>query len=122
MCSAFDRELLSAYRAVKHFRHFVEGKSFTLYTDHKPLIATLSSSAERFPRQSRHFSYIAEFTSVIQFIRGKHNVVTDALSRINSAMMPIINYQQLAVDQVASAKTDAYRTAITSLVLQDVPY
>ena len=30
--SAFDRELLSAYQAVKHFRHYIEAKPFTLYT------------------------------------------------------------------------------------------
>ena len=41
MYSAFDRELLSAYQAVKHFRHFVEAKPITLYTDHKPLTTAL---------------------------------------------------------------------------------
>ena len=43
-------------------------------------------------------------------------------ARINAAMVPIIDYQQLAADQAAFAEIDAYRTAITSLVLQDVPY
>ena len=36
-CDAFDRELLAAYAAIRHFRHFVEAKPFTVYTDHKPL-------------------------------------------------------------------------------------
>ena len=35
--SAFDRELLGSYEAIKHSRHFVEARPFTLYTDHKPL-------------------------------------------------------------------------------------
>ena len=90
--SAFDHELLGAYQAVKHFRHFVEAKPFTLYTDHKPLTFALSNAAERFPRQSRHLSFIAEFTSDIQYIRGKHNVVADALSHINAAMIPSIHF------------------------------
>ena len=68
--SAFDRELLSAYQAVKHFRHYIEAKPFTLYTDHKPLTYALASTAERSPRQARHLSFIAEFTSDIQYIRG----------------------------------------------------
>ena len=34
--SAFDRELLASYAAVKHFRHFLEGRPFTIFTDHKP--------------------------------------------------------------------------------------
>ncbi|BHF60579.1 hypothetical protein SprV_0100354400 [Sparganum proliferum] len=35
--STFGRELLAIYLAVKHFRHFLEGRDFTIFTDHKPL-------------------------------------------------------------------------------------
>ena len=35
--STFGRELLAAYLSVKHFRHLLEGRTFTLFTDHKPL-------------------------------------------------------------------------------------
>nr|VZI37932.1 unnamed protein product [Spirometra erinaceieuropaei] len=35
--SSFGRELLAIYLAVKHFRHSLEGRYFTLFTDHKPL-------------------------------------------------------------------------------------
>ena len=35
--STFDHELLAICLAVKHFRHFVEGRTFHLITDHKPL-------------------------------------------------------------------------------------
>ncbi|KAK3773613.1 hypothetical protein RRG08_022322 [Elysia crispata] len=82
--SAFDRELLAAYSATKHFRHFLEGRIFTRYTDHKPLTTALTSQADRSPRQTRHLSYIAEFTSDIRHIKGKFNVVADALSRVTT--------------------------------------
>ena len=118
--SAFDRELLGAYQAVKHFRHFVEAKPFTIYTDHKPLTYALSSAAERSPRQARHLSFVAEFTSDIQYIRGRHNVVADALSRINTATTSSIDYRRLAADQASSSEVHAYRTALTSLILEDV--
>ncbi|CAB0014461.1 unnamed protein product [Nesidiocoris tenuis] len=36
--STYDRELLSCYLSVKHFRHYLEGREVALYTDHKPLI------------------------------------------------------------------------------------
>ncbi|GFV29529.1 hypothetical protein TNCV_4489831 [Trichonephila clavipes] len=36
--SAYDREMLAAYMAIKYSRHMVEGRSFTLFTDHKPLV------------------------------------------------------------------------------------
>ena len=35
--SIFDHELLAMFLAVRHFRYFLEGRQFTLFTDHKPL-------------------------------------------------------------------------------------
>lgn len=81
--SAFDRELLAIYLAIKHFRYFVEGREFSIFTDHKPLCAAITSKSERSPRQLRHLDYIAQFTNDIRHIQGKHNVVSDCLSRYN---------------------------------------
>ena len=39
--STFDRELLAAFSAVRHFRFLLEGRQFRLLTDHKPLITSL---------------------------------------------------------------------------------
>lgn len=79
--SAFDRELLAIYMSIKHFRYFVEGRTFTVFTDHKPLIHVITSKTERSPRQTRHLEYVSQFTSDIRHISGKENVVADCLSR-----------------------------------------
>lgn len=79
--SAFDRELLAIYLNIKHFRYLLEGRSFTVYTDHKPLTFALSSKTERSPRQTRHLEYISQFTNDIQHICGESNIVADTLSR-----------------------------------------
>lgn len=79
--SAFDRELLGIYLAIKHFRFFVEGRSFRVYTDHKPLVNAVNSKTERSPRQFRHLDYVSQFTTDIRHVRGKDNVVADTLSR-----------------------------------------
>ena len=42
--SAFDRELLAAYLAVRHFHPWIEGRSCTLVTDHKPLVQAISKT------------------------------------------------------------------------------
>ena len=42
---AFNRELLAAYSAIHHFRFMLEGRSFTLYTDHKPLTFAISRTS-----------------------------------------------------------------------------
>lgn len=79
--STFDRELLAIYLAIKHFRHLVEGRDFSIFTDHKPLTTAIVSKSERSPRQLRHLDYIAQYTNDIRHIKGKHNVVSDCLSR-----------------------------------------
>jgi hypothetical protein len=59
----------------------LEGREFTIFTDHKPLThALFRSSPPWSARQQRHLSYLAEFTSSIVHIPGKENVVADALS------------------------------------------
>ncbi|GFN96787.1 Pol polyprotein [Plakobranchus ocellatus] len=136
--SAFDRELLASYSAVKHFRHFLEGRPFTLYTDHKPLTFALSSETDRSPRQTRHLAFIAEFTTDIRHIKGKFNVVADALSRITTTsnaadtinLCPVsishpvevnwTDFAQLAKDQIQSGEMASYRTATTGLILKDI--
>ena len=42
--STYDRELLAVYLAIKHFRHYVEGRVFTVYTDDKPLTYSMNIS------------------------------------------------------------------------------
>lgn len=99
--SAFDRELLGVYLAVKHFRYFVAGREFTIYTDHKPLVGAINSKCERSPRQSRHLDFIAQFSTDIRHVKGKENVVADALSRIEDVTVDEIqtNLRSLAKAQ-----------------------
>ena len=66
--SAFNRELLAMYAAVKHFRHFLKGRAFTIFTDHKPLTFALASTSDRSPRQTHHLSFIAEFRNNIKHV------------------------------------------------------
>ncbi len=40
--SAYDKELLAIKLALRHFKYLVEGRVFTVYTDHKPLTFALS--------------------------------------------------------------------------------
>jgi hypothetical protein len=64
--STFDRELLAAFSAVRHFRFLLEGRQFRLLTDHKPLVTSLFRTTPPWSaRQQRQLSFIAEFTSDI---------------------------------------------------------
>jgi cleavage and polyadenylation specificity factor subunit 1 len=128
--SAFDRELLALYLAVRHFRFMLEGRAFTMYTDHDPLVKALHKQAEPWSaRQQRHLSYISEYSTDIRHIAGKFNFTADCLSRAPvghdaSDCQHVtlgLDYRALAAAQAASEDTQAYRTAITDIRLADVP-
>ena len=80
----YDRELLGAFKAVRHFRDMIEGRHFTLYTDHQSLVPSLSKKTDpQTARQTYQLSCISEFTTDIRYVKGKANLVADALSRPN---------------------------------------
>jgi len=124
--SAFDRELLALYLAVRHFRYYLEGRPFTAYTDHMPLTFAFSKLADPWSaRQQRHLTAISEFTTHVQHVSGKSNSVADALSRATigavHSLLPGVDYDALATAQREDDELPAYRTAISGLDLQDIP-
>ncbi|GBM90893.1 hypothetical protein AVEN_46383-1 [Araneus ventricosus] len=59
-CSTFDRELLSIYLSVKHFRYMLEGREVVIYTDHKPLVFAFTRKHDNStPRQIRYLELTA---------------------------------------------------------------
>ena len=80
----YDRELHAAHKAVRHFKHMVEGRTFTIYTDHQSLVPSMAKKTEaQTARQQNQLSEISEYTTDIRYLQGKSNVVADALSRPN---------------------------------------
>ena len=121
--SAFDRELLAAYLAVRHFQYFVEGRVFHINTDHKPLTFALQGTTERrSPRQARHLAFISEFTNDIRHIEGLANPVADALSRnVLVLEQSPVDLETLAVAQSQDEDLKSLFTSSTSLQLKQVP-
>ena len=87
--SAFDKELLALYLSVRHFRPALEGRRFTIFTDHKPLCGAITSSVEHSPRQTRHLSFVAEYSTDVRHVSGCSNVVADTLSRPAETPCPV---------------------------------
>lgn len=99
--STYDRELLAIYKSLKYFRHMVEGRKITIYTDHKPLTYAFNQRADKAsPRQLRHLDFISQFTTEIVHVSGENNTIADTLSRINVIEMPsIISAEELSTSQ-----------------------
>ena len=81
--SPTNREWLAVVEAVARvWRHWLQGRRFIVCTDHAPLRELLvKSNNEHTSLQQRWFVALSAFDFSIQIIRGKHNVVADALSR-----------------------------------------
>ena len=132
--STFDRELLAVYLATKHFQYYVEGRKFTIFTDHKPLTYSIFCNPHRFSlRQVRHLEHISQFISDLRHVHGSDNPSADALSRIDIAainQLPSpIDFVAMATDFVAMAtaqRTDSElqkmrSSPASSLKLREIP-
>ncbi|CAH8649684.1 unnamed protein product [Schistosoma intercalatum] len=103
--STFGRELLAIYLAVKHFNFLLQGRTFTIMTDHKPLCYSFHTSYDRHsPREARQLDYISQFTTDIQFVKGYTNVVADALSRKH--VNTLLRKQYIDLETIAKLQVD----------------
>ncbi|CAB0044534.1 unnamed protein product [Trichogramma brassicae] len=119
--STYDRELLAIFEAIKYFQRILEGRSFTIMTDHRPLSFALEQKSDKFsPRQSRQLDFISRFDAKIVYTPGDENPVADALSRIDAITMPAtLNSAQISAEQ----QKDEQRTHLrgkAKLKLHDV--
>jgi len=79
--STIEKELLAIIWACKHFRPYLFGKKFTLFTDHKPLTYIFSLKTPN-SKLVRWRLALEEYQYEIRYRPGKQNVVADGLSRI----------------------------------------
>ncbi|BHF75798.1 hypothetical protein SprV_0501890200 [Sparganum proliferum] len=119
--STIGREL-AIYLAIKHFRNYIEGRNFCIYTDHKALTYTLSNSSDKYsPREDRHLDFISQYTIDIRFLKGLYNQVADCLSRpvINAISRPSIDLERMA--ELQNQPTFIESLQQTSLQLEAFP-
>jgi hypothetical protein len=66
--------------ALKLWRHYLVGRNFELKTDHQSL-KHLFTQRDMNARKRRWGEFMSEYDFGISYIKGKENVVADALSR-----------------------------------------
>ena len=80
--SNIERELLAIVYALERLNHYTFGRTITVQSDHQPLqsiwkkLIVLTS-----PRLQRQLLRLAHYDINIEFLRGKENVIADALSK-----------------------------------------
>jgi hypothetical protein len=75
-----EQELLAIVEARRHWRSYLHGQTFNVFTDHASL-QYLATQERLSPRQVRWLERLVEFDFKISYLSGKTMVVADALSR-----------------------------------------
>ena len=120
--STFDQELLSIREGIHHFRYFIEGRQFIVFTDHKPLTFAMGKISDAWScRQRRHISEISEYTTDVRHVVGADNVVADALSRV-SAVGDGVDFALLAASQYSCTDTQRLRLSPSKLKFAEIPF
>ncbi|BHF80069.1 hypothetical protein SprV_0702319300 [Sparganum proliferum] len=121
--STFGRQLLAIYLAVKHFRYFLEGRDFTVFTDHKPLTFELRSYSDKYnPREIAHLDYISQFTTNIRHINDTKTEVADMLSRLSQSSLELSHGVDLCATAAEQQRVGCPGDeSLSGLQLKDVP-
>lgn len=80
--STIEKELTAIHWAIKHFRPYIYDSHFIVRTDHRPLVH-LFKLKDPSSKLTRMRLDLEEHNFTIEYIKGKSNVVADALSRIH---------------------------------------
>ena len=81
--SNIERELLAIVFAHKRLNHYTFGRTLTVQSDHQPLQNIWKKSiVSASPRLQRLLLRLAHYDLNIEFLRGKENMIADALSRV----------------------------------------
>ena len=80
--SNIERELLAVMWSLEHLNHYIEGSHVVLQRDHKPLVGIWNKSIHTAsPRIQRLLLRMSQYSVTLEYIKGKTNVIADALSR-----------------------------------------
>lgn len=111
-----EREMLSIVETLKEFRNILLGHKIVIYTDHENL--TRPTTMHESPRVTRWRWLVEEFGPSFEYIKGEHNVVADALSRLDADFTEIHHdsddiaqaerFDQVVMDDMMHTDNDAY--------------
>ena len=108
-----DLELAAVMLALNLWRHYLVGWNFELKTDHQSL-KHLFTQRDVNARQRRWSEFMSEYNFGISYIKGKGNVVADALSRrprIFSLVPLKVNLRERVLEQLQG---DSWYLKVTS--------
>ncbi|GBG92109.1 hypothetical protein CBR_g54409 [Chara braunii] len=109
--STYEKELYALVCALKHWKHFLLGRHFKIFSDHSTL-QWMKSQGELNDKLARYIQFIDMFDFELKHKKGCYNKVADALSRRPDSFAPISSTRSFGEET---------RQTIARLLPQDVP-
>jgi hypothetical protein len=93
--SVYEKELMALVLSIQHWRHYLLGKEFIVYTDHKSLKHFLQQRITS-PDQQCWLAKLLGYQFEVKYKPGMENKAADALSRCfdETEMCTLISYPQ----------------------------
>ena len=79
--STLERELFAIVYSIRSFKYFLQGHSFIIKTDHRPLIYVDRTNFKSSSKVSGWQRELAEYDFVVEHVKGTSNIFADWLSR-----------------------------------------
>ncbi|GBG71317.1 hypothetical protein CBR_g8739 [Chara braunii] len=95
--STYERELYALRQALDHWKQYLLGRHFKVYSDHETL-RWLRTQAKMTPKLTRWAAEIDQYDFELKPVKGKYNVVADALSRRADYFGAIVHYLDIGKD------------------------
>ncbi|GBG58708.1 hypothetical protein CBR_g109 [Chara braunii] len=117
--STYERELYALRQALEHWKHYLLGRHFKVYSDHETL-RWLKTQAKMTPKLTTWAAEIDQHDFELKPVKGKYNVVADALSRRSDYFGAIIHYLDIGRDLQEKVKQAYAEDPIYSDLLKRV--
>ncbi|GBG75327.1 hypothetical protein CBR_g19960 [Chara braunii] len=117
--STYERELYALRQALEHWKHYLPGRHFKVYSDHETL-RWLKTQAKMTPKLTRWAAEIDQYDFELKPVKGKYNVVADALSRRSDYFGAIVHYLDIGRDLQEKVKQAYAHDPIYSNLLKRV--
>ncbi|GBG81901.1 hypothetical protein CBR_g34084 [Chara braunii] len=95
--STYERELYALRQALDHWKHYLLGRHFKVYSNHETL-RWLKTQSKMTPKLTRWAVEIDQFDFELKPVKGKYNVVADALSRRSYYFGAVVHYLDIGRD------------------------
>ncbi|GBG72719.1 hypothetical protein CBR_g12288 [Chara braunii] len=117
--STYARELYALRQALEHWKHYLLGRHFKVYSDHETL-RWLKMQAKMTPKLTRWAAEIDQYDFELKAVEGKYNVVADTLSRSADYFGEIVHYLDIGRDLQQKVKDTYAQDPVYSDLLKKV--